>query len=253
MPVGGHLILQRRPGSRRGESFLAAWELTRARPVGRARRGGRGSNPAGSYLGRLGQARLTRLRGRSARSGSGTRLCWSQHWWRRTGRFDLPLRHHGDRFRVRRIDLVRLHQIRPTRLCLSQFQLQIRRGAQRGLVVRRHLESPQRLLQRLPIFPLLLVNAREQQPGFGFIRMGFDALFADDHRLHETTHPEIRFGERLVGVRGRIRRERMLQLRELGRAQRFRWGACHRCGGTLFYCIRSEASQMHHKCDISYP
>src|SRR5262252_7785542 len=84
MSVRGHLLLERRSSSRRGESFLAAWELARACSVGRARRGGGRSTPAGSYLRRLGQARLTRLCGRSGRSGSGTCLRWSHHRWRRT-------------------------------------------------------------------------------------------------------------------------------------------------------------------------
>src|SRR5262249_37303699 len=73
-----------------------------------------------------------------------------------------------------------------------------------------------------------------------------DALLADHHRFHEATHAEVRLGEGLVRFGGRFRREGMLQLRELGRAQRLRGRGRHLKGQRegIFYVTRSPLSQM---------
>ncbi|AKJ01932.1 Hypothetical protein AA314_03558 [Archangium gephyra] len=51
------------------------------------------------------------------------------------------------------------------------------------------------------------------------IRVSLHPFLADDHRLHEATCCQVRLGQRLVRVGGGVRSKRLLQLRNLGRAQ----------------------------------
>ncbi len=78
------------------------------------------------------------------------------------------------------------------------------------------------LLERLPVLSLIRVDPREQHLRGGVVRVRLHALLADDHRLHEPAHAQVRLGQGAVRVRRGIRGEGVLEGGKLSGRQRFR-------------------------------
>jgi len=69
-----------------------------------------------------------------------------------------------------------------------------------------------RLFESLLVLALLSVDLRQKDSGVGGFGVSLDALLADDHRLHEAAHGQVSLGQGLVGLRGGVRREGVLEL-----------------------------------------
>ncbi len=241
--VGGGLFFQDR--SRRADPFAAARFLGAAGAIGaalcRCRWGSAGARRRGRR-----KSRGALLGRRSSRDACG---CLNRGEHRRGGarRLHLPVAHHRERLVILGIELVGLEEIRPAGFQLAQLELQLRGDAQGDLVGRSNLNRSQGFFERLSILALLLIDAREQKPRLGDVRMCFDPLLGDDHRLHEAADREVGFGQWPVRIGGWIGGKGVLQLRELARAQRLNRGVGHRGGETSFIASGPKASQMRHR------
>jgi len=102
---------------------------------------------------------------------------------------------------------------------ISGLAEQVSRETQRGHVVWGYLKCSLRFLESLFVLALFRVDAREQYAWIRELRVCLRALLANDHRLHEAPHRQVRFGKRAVRLGVRVGRESVLKLRKLGRTQ----------------------------------
>ena len=83
-------------------------------------------------------------------------------------------------------------------------------------VLRGGLQRPVELGDGLPVLPLVGVDPSEEDPGLGLAGVVLDPALADDHRLHVPAKGQVGLREVLVGGRGGIRGERVLEGGEIG-------------------------------------
>ena len=102
-----------------------------------------------------------------------------------------------------------------TRSLLASLEEQLRLHLQGGKILRLNLQRGLELLEGLGVLVLDGVDVGQEHPRTSLGRSRLGPFLRDDHGLHEARETKISFGERAIGLRGRILREGLLERGQL--------------------------------------